>query len=172
MPGRILKDSDLPRPVARSQAPVSILMPRRRKSGVSIGQVIGLVGGISFLIIVAGIVLYLFLGNPAGTGDPGTTRRTRVSANELSLSDYLDNANALRGNAYRVSGRVEEQLRWTPDRGRLISLLVDGSDQGSPIPILLPAAFSHLNLEKGTQFSFVVEVRNNGLLVATEAKPG
>jgi len=146
-------------------------MPRRRKSGISIAQVIGLLGGILFLLLVAGTILFLFLANPLG-GEAGSDRRTRVAANELDLGEYLDNANALRGNAYRVSGRVEEQLRWSAKRGRLISLLLKDARDPSPVPILVPAEFSHLNLEKGSQFTFVVEVRDNGLLVATDARAG
>ena len=147
-------------------------MPRRRKSGISIGQLFGLVGGIVFLLTVAAAVLFLFLGNPLGRADEKGLRHTRVSASELSCKEYLDNANALRGNAYRLSGRVEEQLRWSPDQGRLVSVLVSASGETSPIPILVPPQFSHLNLEKGSQFTFVVEVRDNGVLVATSVKAG
>lgn len=147
-------------------------MPRRRNSGINLPQVIGLVGGIAFLFTVAAVVLYLFLGGPSGGTDESTPRRTRVSANDLSVSDYLDNANSMRGNSYRVSGRVEEQLRWSADEGRLVSVVVSGQGDAAPIPILVPRQFSHLNLEKGTSFSFVVEVRTNGILVATAVKPG
>lgn len=147
-------------------------MPRRRKSGINLGQLLGLAGGITLLIGAGGVVLFLFLGNPPGGPGDDAPRRTRVSANDLNVAEYLKNANALRGNAYRVSGRVEEQLRWSPGEGRLISILVPASGDTSPIPILVPKQFSHLNLEKGSQFTFVVEVRNSGVLVATSAKPG
>lgn len=147
-------------------------MPRRRNSGINLPQVIGLVGGIAFLLTAAAVVLYLFLGGPAGGENEPSSRRTRVSANELDVRDYLDNANSMRGNSYRVSGRVEDQLRWSAAAGRLISVVVTGQSEAAPIPILVPQKFSHLNLEKGTSFSFVIEVRDNGVLVATAVKPG
>ncbi|MEM0968837.1 MAG: hypothetical protein AAF191_21325 [Verrucomicrobiota bacterium] len=147
-------------------------MPRKSKSGISTGQVIGLVGGIAFLLVVAGLVLVLFLAPSfGGKGDGTPPRHTRVAATELRVQDYYENANTLLGNAYRVTGRVEEQLRWSANQGRLISLLVSGSSS-SPVPILIPVEFGHLNVEKGAQFTFVVEVRNNGLLVATDVKTG
>jgi hypothetical protein len=147
-------------------------MPRRQKSAINLGHIIGLAGGVAFLLTVAVIVLMLFLGNPTGGGSEKTVRRARVGANELRVAEYLDNANAMRGNSYRVAGRVEEQLRWSPDQGRLISVVVTGNGESSPIPVLVPQQFSHLNLEKGSRFTFVVEVRDNGVLVATSAKPG
>lgn len=147
-------------------------MPRRRKSQSNLGPILGLVGGIAFLLVVAIVVLFLFLSKPGGEGEDQSSRRSRVSANELSVDDYLENANSMRGNSYRVSGRVEEQLRWSPGQGRLISIVVTGNGESSPIPVLVPRQFSHLNLEKGSQFSFVVEVRDSGVLVATSAKPG
>jgi hypothetical protein len=147
-------------------------MPRRRKSGINFGQLIGLAGGIVFLITVGAVVVILFLGNPFGGGEGKDIRRARVSPNDLNVTEYLDHGNSMRGNSYRVSGRVEEQLRWTPDQGRLISVVVSGGGETSPIPILVPPQFSHLNLEKGSQITFVVEVRNSNVLVATSAKGG
>lgn len=147
-------------------------MPRRRKSGINVGQLVGLLCGIAFLLAIGGFVLILFLGNPLDGKEGVATTRTRVAASELMVEEYLDNASAMRGNAYRVSGRVEEQLRWSPDQGRLVSVVVSSGSDGSPLPILVPPQFSQLNLEKGSRVTFVVEVRDNGLLVATSAKAG
>ncbi len=147
-------------------------MPRRASSGISTGQIIGLVAGLIFILVVMFVMaLVLMNGNPfggGGGGDGGNNRRPSAST-ELDLIDYLNNANSMRGNAYRLTGKVEEQLKWTSDRGRLISVIVNQGGS-SPIPVLIPQDFSHVNIEKGSEFTFVVEVRNNGLLVAREIK--
>jgi hypothetical protein len=147
----------------------SPLMPRRSRqsSGTNTNQILGLVGGLLFILVVGAVVAFLLLG------DGGAPRRSnRVAAsNDFSLRDYLDNANSLRGNTYRMEGRVEEQLRWTRDRGRLLSLVVEGSADGSPVPVWVPQDFSHLSIEKNTKLSVVAEVGDNGLLVARDVRP-
>ncbi|RFC48736.1 MAG: hypothetical protein DVB23_000429 [Verrucomicrobia bacterium] len=144
-------------------------MPRRSRhsSGANTNQILGLVGGLLFILLVGAVVAFLLLG------DGGSPRRSvrAAAATEFSLRDYLDNANSLRGNTYRVDGTVEEQLRWTRDRGRLISLHVDGTSEGSPVPILVPQDFSHVSIEKNTDLTFVAEVGDNGLLVARDVRP-
>jgi len=49
-------------------------------------------------------------------GDGGSSnghQKRATTATEFNLREYLDNANSLRGNSYRLEGTVEEQLRWT-----------------------------------------------------------
>jgi hypothetical protein len=126
------------------------------------------VGGLLFILAVGGVVAFLFLGD--GGSSSGRSSRP-VAANEFNLRDYLDNANALRGNSYRLDGKVEEQLRWTRERGRLISLHVDNANDGSPVPVLVPQEFSHVNIEKNNNLSLVAEVGDNGLLIARDVRP-
>lgn len=129
---------------------------------------LGLVGGLLFILTVGGLAAFLLLG------DSGPSKRSAArvaAANEFNLREYLDNANALRGNTYRLDGKVEEQLRWTRDRGRLLSLNVLGVSDGSPVPVLVPQEFSHVNIEKNTSLTFVAEVGDNGLLIARDVRP-
>ena len=133
----------------------------------------GLVVGILFVIVVLFVTLGLFFGginfggNRGGSsGANGTTGRTSANT-ELNIDEYMNNANALRGNAYRVTGKIDQQLKWTLTRGRLFSVLASGGGRTSPVPVLVPQRFSHLNIEKGTEFTFVVEVSNDGVLVAS-----
>ena len=145
-------------------------MPRRPRnsSGANATHILGLAGGLVFILAIGGVVAFLFLG------DGGSTNRheKRAStASDFNLREYLDNANSLRGNSYRLDGKVEEQLRWTRDRGRLLSVNTSNSSDGSPIPVLVPQDFSHVNIEKNTGLTFVVEVGDNGLLVARDVRP-
>ena len=88
------------------------------------------------------------------------------SAVPLSVSEYLKNANSLRGNVYHVTGTIEERLKWTPDRGRLVSLDVENGATFSPVPVLIPQEFSHVNIDRGATMGFIVKVGRDGLLAA------
>ncbi len=45
---------------------------------------------------------------------------------ELDLGDYLNNANSLRGNVYKVKGQIMQSLGYSRAKGRLFSVEVDG----------------------------------------------
>lgn len=90
---------------------------------------------------------------------------------ELSVADFKQNANSLSGNEYRLTGKITEKLKWTPDAGQLISLTVEqgGSSKGS-IPIMVPANVDKVNLERGHSYTFKVEINREGLPVALDVK--
>ncbi|MFT5467700.1 MAG: hypothetical protein ACI8UO_002807 [Verrucomicrobiales bacterium] len=135
-------------------------MPRRASSGISAGQIIGLFAGIIFIIAFAGALWWLI-----GSGGK-SKEEVRDTSRDLVVREYLSNANSLRGNAYNLAGKVQARLGWTSDRGRLITVMVDGSSEKSPIPVLVPAQFDDINIEAGADFTFVVEVGNKGILTA------
>ena len=72
----------------------------------------------------------------------------------LSVQELLENGNSLRGNEYLIEGQIDEKLRWTPDKGQIVSIRVKASGGEEIIPVQIPAKFSKLNLERET------EVRN------------
>lgn len=90
---------------------------------------------------------------------------------ELSITDFQNNANSLSGNEYRVSGKITEKLKWTADRGQLVSLATE-QDDGSQgmIGIMVPAGIDKVNLEKGHSYTFKVEINREGLPVALDVK--
>ncbi len=143
-------------------------MPRRASSGIHIGQIAGIAAALLGFLIVAALLFKLIAGGLFGDGGGGKAgaKRARGDAAPLNLATYRDNGNSLRGNLYRVEGKVEETLRWTADRGRLISF--EASDAGGtmPVPVLVPEDFGSINIERGTQLGLVVRVDRDGTLVA------
>ncbi len=135
-------------------------MARRASSGISAGHIIGIAAAIVGFFVMA-FLLYRIVVD-GGSGAAGGYS----SAVPLSVSEYLKNANSLRGNVYRVSGKIEERLKWTPNRGRLVSLDVTDGETSSPVPVLIPEEFSHVNIDRGATMGFVVKVGRDGLLVA------
>src|SRR4051794_34053955 len=64
----------------------------------------------------------------------------------LDIPAYLDNANSLRGNTYKLSAVVQTQLAWSANQGRLYSFEVEGN--GNLLPVLIPAQFNDVNIQK------------------------
>lgn len=96
---------------------------------------------------------FLFLG---GAADPFRT------AAPLDVRAYLDNANSLRGNVYKIEGRVEESLAWSPSLGRLFAVSVEEARE--MLPVLITTEFNDVNVQKGQRFIFLLEVDDKGML--------
>jgi hypothetical protein len=111
---------------------------------------------------VVGVVLLVVLAMAGGwalfkeVSDP---YRTLTS---LNVSAYLENANSLRGNVYKLNATVDTQLAWAPRAGRLYSVEVDG--RNDVLPVMIPASFNSMNIQKGQRYFFKLEVGEKGIL--------
>ena len=128
-------------------------MARRARSAPKTGW---LLAGLAVLLLLIGAGGY-FLGS---TGTP--YRATP----EFPVGEYLGTSTSLRGNTYRLSGAVLNSIAWSPEEGRLIS--VQPADADSPLPVVIPAGLGDTNIQKGQRFHFLVEVREGGVLYATD----
>jgi hypothetical protein len=81
------------------------------------------------------------------------------------VSDYMQNSNSLRGNVYKVDCVIGDQLGYT-QVGRLFAVEIGGE----PVSLLVPTDLREINIQKGQRFLFKVEVRNDGVLRALEAR--
>lgn len=138
-------------------------MPRRASSGGNIGQMAGIAVAIIAFFVIAALLIKLIAGDFIGGAAGG--KRKIGNADPLSLTSYRDNANSLRGNLYQIDGKIEEMLRWS-ENGRLISFEASDGSSTIPVPVLVPADFSNVNLERGALMSLVVRVDREGTLVA------
>jgi len=135
-------------------------MPRRRKSNSSRGPLITLI----FVLIGAGIGgNFLF----KRSSDPF------VTLTELSIPAFLENANSLRGNTYKLRGSIDERLdEWPPSDGRLFSVVVDrdgiAGGESELVPVHFPSDFNGQNIQRDQEYNLKVEVGTGGLLVAHE----
>ncbi len=115
------------------------------------------------MLVVAVLVIgalgagYFLFGR---SGDPFRT------VSSLPVQDYLQNSNSLRGNIYKLDATVSQSLQWSPTLGRLFSVEVNGE----VLPILVPAQFNNVNIERGQRFFFKVEVGDRGILRAQDVK--
>ena len=142
-------------------------MPRRASSGANVGQIAGIAAAILGFLMIAALLFRLIAGDMLGGAvSIGGSGKSTANAATLNLITYRDNGNSLRGNVYKVEGKVEETLRWTADRGRLISFEASDSTMTIPVPVLVPEDFSNINIERGSQLVMVVRVDRDGTLVA------
>ena len=121
---------------------------RGKKSRLPLGIVIAVV-----LIVAAFLGSRFFIT---------TTSQPFRTATPLDVETYLENANSLRGNVYRMQGEVLNLLGWSSTKGRLIAVGVDNGRQ--VVPVLVTTGFSHINIQKGQKFIFLLEVDDKGIL--------
>lgn len=129
-------------------------MARRASSGINPAILIG-VG----VFVVAALVAGKFL--ISGKSNPFT------DAAKLDVVQYMENANSMRGNEYVLEGKIDEKLRWTPERGQLVSVRVKDGGDSEVIGIEIPPEFNHLNIEREQRYAFKVRIRQGGIPVAT-----
>ncbi len=100
-------------------------------------------------------------------GSPKDTMRT---VTQLNVSDYIKEGTTLAGTEGIVTGVVAEKLRWTPDRGEMISVAVNLDKNQELIPIMVPPRFKNVNIARGDKFTFKVEVGKEQLLITKDLK--
>ena len=99
-------------------------MARRAQKGIN-----KILIALSALVITGAGFLIVYL-----VGGHDDSMRT---VSPLNISDYINKATELAGTEGTVTGVVAEKLRWTPDRGEMISVAVNlekNSVHGSDAP--------------------------------------
>ena len=95
------------------------------------------------------------------------------SAKQFPLETYVESCNSLRGSEYSISGEIIENAQHNPNVGKFIFLKVDTGDQtispGLPqsVGIMVPNSVKGPNLETKQNYTFVVDVKKEGSLVAS-----
>ncbi len=130
-------------------------MARRARSQFS---PVHLILGLLMLLVIAAGGFYLF---------SGTDSSYRTLPN-LEVEAYLENANSLRGNTYRLEGTINHSLAWSSTIGRLFSVQVGVGRNARLVPVLIPADLNDVNVQRGQAFQLKIEVVENGLLRVLE----
>ncbi|MHA3771088.1 hypothetical protein ACXR0O_06060 [Verrucomicrobiota bacterium sgz303538] len=121
----------------------------------------------AWLILAAIVALAAIAGGYALYGKASDPYRTMTP---LPVQDYLENANSLRGNVYKLDAVVAKSLDWSPTAGRLFSVDIGTGPNGDVLPILIPPQFNHVNVERGQRFYFKIEVAEKGILRVQDVK--
>jgi hypothetical protein len=128
-------------------------MSRRTKASVAPTKTLASVGGVLALMLGG----YLLLGK----SDPFRTLSV------FPTKEYLENANSLSGNTYKLEATVDKTLESSKEHGRLISVEVGAGDM---LPLLVPQSLGNLNVDRNQKLVFKVQVADNGLITASEIR--
>ncbi len=116
------------------------------------------------MLIAAALLVAAVAGGALLYHQGGDPYRTMTA---LPVQDYLVNSNSLRGNSYKLDATIVEALKYSPTVGRLFCIEVNGAER---LPVLVPAEFNQVNIERGQRFFFKVTVEEKGVLRAQEVK--
>jgi hypothetical protein len=120
-------------------------MARRARQGVNPAQ-IGIIAVI-VAAVVGGIAFAL-------TRSSDSMR----SVSELDITDYVTRGDSMAGTEWKITGVIEAKLRWTPDQGQLVSILVEQGNLKEVLPVLLPPEFKDMDVKIGDRFTMLVHV--------------
>jgi hypothetical protein len=128
-------------------------MSRRASSSFPISKLLIVVA------IVAGLIAggVMFLNRTRDSGGPSAI---------FPVKDYLENANSLRGNNYKLEATVDSTLEVLQGVGRLFSV----ETSGDMLPVFVPAALNGTNVERGQKLKFRVYVTETGLIRADDIR--
>jgi hypothetical protein len=129
-------------------------MARRASSRLNPGIILGAAAAIAVAIF-------------AGKSLLGKKTASFGDVSNLSMEEFLENGNSLRGNEYVVQGQIDEKLQWTTDRGQVVNVKVDTPGGEEFIGIEIPPEFNKLNIDTKQKYSFRVKFRQGGIAVAT-----
>ncbi len=147
-PGKVVS------PFAHADAAV----PRKKKGGA---QKLLLGVGLLVVIIAAVVVGKVFLSRYLN--DPYRTLE------RFPVAKYLESHRALAGSKFKSELRVEADLGWKENVGRL--MLFSTSDDSRPIAVMVPAAIGKdIYFTKGQTYVAEVEVKEGGLIYANSCR--
>ena len=131
-------------------------MARRAKSGITGVQI-----AVIAAVVVAGFAGGFFL--LTRSKDPF------VGLNDLPIASYREDASRMRGNQFKVKGRIGARLdQWRTDDGRVFSLIVSDGFKSYPVGIHVPPALNGENIIRGQEYRMKVTVGDAGVLIVDE----
>ncbi len=130
-------------------------MGRRASSSLNATAIVGIIAAIAVIAAVGFFMLR-------------QKSETFTDAPLLRISEALDNANSLRGNEYRVEGKVD--TRWVRDSGEGLSLQIEEDGRIEYFFIVIPPDVDHVNIEREQRYAFKIRFGEGGVAIATAVK--
>ena len=130
-------------------------MGRRASSSLNTAAIVGIVAAVAILLGIGALML----------------KKKSITFDDvapLRMEEATQNANSLRGNEYRVEGKIES--RWVRDSGEGLSLIVEDDGRTERLFIMIPPEVPHPNIEREQRYAFKIKFGEGGVAVATAVK--
>ncbi len=125
-----------------------------RRASQNSSSPILIIGCISLILIIA-IAITLM----------GKQKEPFENLASFPMQQAMKNANSLRGNSYKVRGKVEE--RWVKNTYEGLHLSIEEQGQTYPLFIKLAMGGDRPNIEREQTYTFSVRVEEGGIPVVT-----
>jgi hypothetical protein len=139
-------------PFADTEAVVS----SRKDSGRRISLWLGAGAVVLVLGVLSAVFLTRYLNNPQRTLET------------FPVGKYLESSTAVAGLKFKADLRADADVGWKEGAGRLMLFTVPGDAR--PIAVMIPAGLSQIHFTKGQNYTATLEVREGGLIYATECR--
>ena len=130
-------------------------MGRRASSSINTAAIVGIIAAIAILV---GLGFLLFNRKGEAFSDLAP----------LQVTEAMENGNSLRGNEYRVEGKLI--ARWPRDTGAVVELLVEQPGATEHFPIVVPSGISQVNFEREQRYAFKIKFGEGGVAIATDVE--
>jgi hypothetical protein len=130
-------------------------MARRASSSTNPILIIGLV--VAVVALIFGGKLFM-----------SKKKKSFTDVNLLAVQDLLDNGNSLRNNEYLIEGKIDERFFRDGNTSSVVSVRMKAESSEEIVPVVIPAKFNKLNIEREQRYAFKVRFEQGGIPVATD----
>jgi hypothetical protein len=130
-------------------------MARRASSSTNPILIIGLV--VAVVALIFGGKLFM-----------SKKKKSFTDVNPLAVQDLLDNGNSLRNNEYLIEGKIDERFFREGNTSSVVSVRMKAESSEEIVPVVIPAKFNKLNIEREQRYAFKVRFEQGGIPVATD----
>lgn len=138
-------------PFSDTESPV---LQKRHKSHLSLWVSLGV--ALCLVLAIGGFFLSRYLNDPLRTLEP------------FPVGKYMETYKALAGSKFRGNLRVENDLGWKDEVGRLMVFSL--RDDPHPIVVMIPPSLAQIYFTKGQTYEGELEVKEGGLIYANSIR--
>jgi hypothetical protein len=119
-------------------------------------------------ILIIGIVVAVVALIFGGKLFMSKKKKSFTDVNLLAVQDLLDNGNSLRNNEYLIEGKIDERFFRDGNTSSVVSVRMKAESSEEIVPVVIPAKFNKLNIEREQRYAFKVRFEQGGIPVATD----
>jgi hypothetical protein len=119
-------------------------------------------------ILIIGIVVAVVAVIFGGKLFMSKKKKSFTDVNPLAVQDLLDNGNSLRNNEYLIEGKIDERFFRDGNTSSVVSVRMKAESSEEIVPVVIPAKFNKLNIEREQRYAFKVRFEQGGIPVATD----